>query len=111
MRGIIDLQGIGPLSRDLQDGSILHPMNKELYQYHLGFRFDPGAAAEAFQPLFENPILSFRGRGRIAGALRVTQTPQVWYRQQRGINGLGGLQAGQIISQSLIDPSTPVEND
>lgn len=84
---------------------ILHPVAHELYQYHLGIRFDPGAMAEAFEPLFGLPLVSFRGSGRVAGALRPLQPPQVWFTQQQGIQGLGGLVAGQVILQPLINPS------
>lgn len=106
----IDLQGQGLLVRDVQDGRILHPQDLNLYQYHLGIRFEPGAAAEVFQPRFELPIISFRGRGRVAGAMRIFQHPQLWFNQQRGINGVGGIQTGQILGQPLLDPSAPVEN-
>lgn len=84
---------------------IQHPLNHELYQYRLGPRFDPGAMAEVFEPLFQLPHILFRGAGRIAGTMSKLQPPQVWFTQQRGIVGLGGLQAGQVISQPLLDPS------
>lgn len=86
-----------------QDVRILHPLAEELYHYILGIRFDPGAQAEVFQPLFGLPLISFRGNARLAGSLRVLQHPQVWFHRQVGIQGVGGLQAGQIISQPLID--------
>ena len=84
---------------------ILHPVADELYQYHLGPRFDPGAMAEVFNPLFQLPTIVYRGAGRVAGALMVTQHPQVWFTRQSGINGLGGVVPGQIQFQPLIDPS------
>lgn len=84
---------------------IQHPLNKELYQYRLGKRFDPGAMAEAFDPLFTLPMILFRGAGRLAGALNVFSHPQVWFNQQQGIQGVGGLQAGFLVSQPLIDPT------
>jgi len=83
---------------------IQHPLNHELYQYALGIRFDPGAMAEAFEPLFQLPVLSFRGRGRVAGTLNKFQPPQVWFTQQNGVVGLGGLQAGGLVGQPLLDP-------
>jgi len=76
-----------------------------LYQYELGPRFDPGAQGEVFEPLFELPLLRYIGAATRAGFLRVTQQPQLWFNQQTGIVGLGGLQAGQLISQPLIDPT------
>lgn len=84
---------------------IQHPIAHQLYQYRLGRRFDPGAMAEAFDPLFALPTISFRGPARLAGTLSVFQSPQIWFNQQVGIVGLGGLQAGMLISQPLIDPS------
>ncbi len=84
---------------------IIHPANHQLYNYHLGPRFDPGAQAEVFNPLFQLPLVSFRGRGRVAGEFRVEQRPQVWFKQQNGVVGVGGFQAGQVILQPLIDPS------
>lgn len=85
---------------------IQHPLAHELYQYHLGPRFDPGAQAEVLNPRFQLPEILFRGAARLAGSLSKFQPPQVWFRQQRGLVGLGGLQTGQIILQPLIDPST-----
>lgn len=79
--------------------------HSQLYNYHIGPRFDPGAQAEVFNPLFTLPVIFIRGAGRIAGSLRVTQHPAVWFTQQSGINGLGGVVPGQIIFQPLIDPS------
>jgi hypothetical protein len=84
---------------------IQHPVATDLYSYHLGPRFDPGAQAEVFNPLFTLPIVLFRGAGRVAGGFMVTQHPQVWFTQQSGINGLGGVVPGQINFQPLIDPS------
>ena len=84
---------------------IQHPLNHELYQYHLGYRFDPGAMAEAFIPLFELPHIMFRGAARVAGTLNKLQPPQVWFARQNGIVGMGGIQNGQLISQPLLDPS------
>lgn len=86
---------------------ILHPINHELYQYRLGIRFDPGAPAEAFEPLTALPVISFRGRARVAGQyFHALQPPQVVFPQQAGIVGLGGLQAGQLVGQPLLDPQS-----
>jgi hypothetical protein len=88
---------------------IAHPLAHQFYNYHLGIRFDPGAMAEAFVPAFQLPVLSFRGRARLAGSLRVLQHPQVWFKQQRGVSGLGGIQAGQVLGQPLLDISQQFE--
>ena len=77
----------------------------ELVEYRLGRRFDPGAQAEVFEQVLTNPSILFRGAGRVAGALSVFQHPQVWFRPQIGVNGLGGVQAGQYVGQPLLDPA------
>jgi hypothetical protein len=73
--------------------------------YVLGRRFDPGAEAEVFIPTRTNPIYFFRGNGRVAGMFATIQPPSVWFPPQQGIQGLGGVQAGQYVGQALIDPS------
>lgn len=83
---------------------VSHPL-APAFAYKVGDTFLPGAGNEAFETPFENPVLLFRGAGRVAGALSVFQPPQVWFNPQVGLNGLGGLQAGTIILQPLLDPS------
>lgn len=62
--------------------------------------------AEAFIPTLANPVyIVTRGPGRLAGAMTVLQPPQIWFGPQVGRIGLGGIQAGQIVGQRLIDPS------
>jgi hypothetical protein len=77
----------------------------EVYDYRLGRRFDPGAPGEVFSPVFNNPVVLFRGRARLAGTLSKFQPPQVNVLASIGVIGLGGIQAGQYVGQSLIDPS------
>ena len=88
---------------------VAHPL-APLFTYQVGDTLLPGAANEAYQSPWENPIVSVRGRGRFAGALSVVQPAQVWFSPQHGLNGLGGLQAGQLILQPLLDP-TQYEGD
>lgn len=90
-----------------QNPRIVHPLNDELYQYRLGTRFDPGAEAEVFEPLFQNPVIMFRGAGKVAGSLSKLQHPQVYFNYQTGINGIPTI-AGQIIQQPLLNPDEPV---
>ncbi len=92
------------MKRSLRQARIQHPLNHELYQYMLGYRFDPGAMAEVFEPLTTLPEIVFRGPARLAGALNVFQPPQIWFNQQMGVNGLGGVQAGYLRGTPLIDP-------
>lgn len=84
---------------------ILHPVADELYQYRLGDRLDPGAMAEIFEPLFSNPLYSFRGAGRIfTGSIRpLPNAPLVFVNGRQTLAGLGGIIAGQFIMQPLID--------
>lgn len=87
---------------------IQHPTAHQFYQYQLGERFDPGAMAEAFVPKFANPILSFRGAGRLCGEIcrPFASSPQVWFNPIQPVIGLGGNIAGQFIHQPLLDPTS-----
>jgi hypothetical protein len=71
----------------------------------IGRRFDPGAPGEVFISDLGLPVIIFRGRSRLAGSLSKVQPPQVWFGPQQGIQGIGGIQAGQYVGQRLIDPS------
>jgi hypothetical protein len=88
------------------DKRILHPQAYEHYQYVLGRRFDPGAAAEGFEMLNSLPAVSLRGAGRIqgfmAGQLNCFQHPQVWFHPQTTLVGVPTT-AGQLIGQPLLD--------
>lgn len=88
---------------------IQHPLAYQLYNYHLGPRFDPGAQAEVLKPKFQNPLASFLGAGRVggfvAGQFRVTQPAQVRFYRQVGLVGLGGVQAGSFRGAPLLDIS------
>jgi hypothetical protein len=81
------------------------PKSTELVDYRIGRRFDPGAPAEVFEQVFTNPIVLFRGRGRVAGSLYPLQPAQVWFGPQLGVQSLGGVQTGQYVGQPLIDPA------
>lgn len=76
-----------------------------LVQYRIGRRFDPGAPAEVFERVLTDPLYLSTGAGVIAGAMRIFQHPQVAVTPVIGVNGLGGVQAGQILGQPLIDPA------
>lgn len=94
-----------------QDPRILNPPVHALYSYRLGYRFDPGASAEAFIPFTElNPVVAMRGIATLAGEIaRPLQPPQVWFSPQviKSSIGGGGLIAGQMALQALVDTSTP----
>lgn len=76
----------------------------EVTAYRLGRRFDPGAPAEAFEQVFNLPIVLFRGAARVAGTLNKFQPPSVNITPVIGVQGLAGIQAGQYVGQPLIDP-------
>lgn len=79
---------------------ILHPVAHQLYNYVLGQRFDPGAMAEIFEMKFSLPLINFRGASRVAGALMVTQHPQLTVMQALAVAGIPTT-AGQYILQPL----------
>lgn len=87
-----------------------HPSDPQ-YTLVIGRTFTNGAQAIAFNswPL---PLQDVIGPATAAGALRVTQLPQVYVMQAVPIVGLGGLQAGQLITQPLVNPDySPIEPD
>ncbi len=85
---------------------INHQTAYNLYTYHLGRRFDPGAQAEAFLPLNALPVITFNGPGKLARPyFRPLQPAQVWFNQQVGIAGIGGIAFAGIKLQGLTDPS------
>lgn len=89
-----------------KQANIQHPQSPSLYNYALGTRFDPGAMAEAFLPEFGNPLYYIRGAGRIPRRqFNCLQPAQIRFLPLAGIQGLGGVQAGFVISQPLLDPS------
>lgn len=72
--------------------------------YHIGPQFNgEGAGAFVYNAEFGLPVYSYRGNGRLAGALRPLQHPQVMYPLRVPVSGIGGTIAGQIISQPLVN--------
>jgi hypothetical protein len=86
-----------------------------LYNYHEGDLFYPGAQSFVFEPGFEAPVKSIWGGGGgnqgflIAGdgnsRFSPLQPPQVYSEATVQTDGIGGLQAGQIALQPLLDQS------
>jgi hypothetical protein len=62
-----------------------------------------GAAAFIFERWATDPNYLFRGAGRVAGELRVYQYPQIEYQLVVPVAGIGGLVAGQIFGQPLVN--------
>jgi hypothetical protein len=81
--------------------------HSQLYDYELNRAFYPGVALEGFLPKFANPVQLFRGRGRVAGQyFRPFQPPQVTFQPQVGLQGVGGVSAGYLVHQPLLDPAS-----
>lgn len=95
------------MKKSFQQPAVKHPLQgdlNQLLQYRLGVRFDPGAEAEVFESLIQNPVYLFRGPGRVAGSLKALQPPQIFFNPQIGAVGIP-TQAGTLYSQPLLDPS------
>lgn len=72
--------------------------------YRVGPHYDGiGTGNFVYEAEFQNPVYLFRGAGRVAGSLRVTQHPQVYFTYRNTRAGLGGLQAGQMAFQPLVN--------
>jgi hypothetical protein len=76
-----------------------------LYNYHQGNVFFPGTGNFVFEPNFELPLQTVWGFGfiRNPNTFKVQQPPQVWSQPHVQTNGIGGLQAGEIEFQPLIE--------
>lgn len=72
--------------------------------YAVAPHFDlAGAAGFVFQREFVDPVLVFRGAGRVPrGGYRVLQQPQVFIGARVTERGIGGIVPGQMILQPLI---------
>ena len=73
-------------------------------QYAQGPIFTNGAQELVFEPLTGLPMYFYNGPGRLAGALRVEQQPQVYVNGGFSVAGIPQ-QAGQLFLQPLIDPN------
>jgi hypothetical protein len=81
--------------------------HSQLYDYQLNRPFLPGVPGEGFLRKFADPVYAvLRGAGKMTlQQFHVLQPPQVYFLPQAGVQGMGGVQAGFIISQPLLDPS------
>jgi hypothetical protein len=81
-----------------------------IYGWHQGRIFSNGGEQYAFEFNKSLPVVSVIGPATVAGCLMVTQLPQVFNPQSIPVAGLGGVQAGSLASQPLVNPDyTPVE--
>jgi hypothetical protein len=73
------------------------------YNHTHGRQHDNGAEAIGFVPMFEKPLETVTGTGYESGWIEVTQPPQVYHFLNVPDSGIGGLQAGQMFSGSLLN--------
>lgn len=82
--------------------------NGALYHFHEGDVFFPQSPSYVFEPLFENPIVTMWGQAflRKANTFKpVSAVPQVYAYPNIVTRGIGGLQAGELALQPLVDPN------
>jgi hypothetical protein len=87
-----------------------------IYQYHEGDLFTPGSQNFVFESIFELPIQTIWGNAflRRANTFNPIQPPQVFSQPNVMTNGIGGIVAGDIEFQNLINPdgdSAPFSGD
>ena len=100
------LFGSGNPTPDLaRDRQILAMQSKKpFYVYHEGDLFTPGTQNFVFEPTTElTPLTTIWGNAflRRPNTFRATQPPQIYADPYKFINGIGGLQAGQVALQPL----------
>lgn len=83
------------------------------YLFHEADIFTPGAYNWVFETKVEDPVVSVWGAGggnqgmiRKANTFKIHQAPQVYVNQTWATIGLGGIQAGQMLGQPLLNQST-----
>lgn len=87
-----------------------HPSAPEIYSYHPARVFTNGAQQVTFDFDKALPLYSPIGPATATGFLRSLQPPQTYHHKAVPIAGLGGLQAGQLASQPLVNADfTPIE--
>ena len=80
---------------------IKHP-DASFYQYHYGEVFTNGAMEQAFESTFSNPVFSYRGAGRVAGALSPVQPAPLYMKQRAPVAGIPTT-AGHLALTPLTD--------
>ncbi len=84
--------------------NLLRPRSETVpgfYRTHPGDVFLPGAGNAVFEPAFQLPPIQLIGAGIYAGMLPLWRGPQTVVPQAVPIAGIGGVQAGQYVSQPL----------
>lgn len=80
-----------------------------LYGFRRTRQPQPGSMSLAFLARFFDPIFHAKGNGvHVNNPLRPMplQSPQVYVTKTAPVSGVGGLVAGQIVGQPLIDPNS-----
>lgn len=77
-----------------------------LYHVHHGDVFLPGAGNIVFEPLFSLPLIQLIGAATYAGPAPdpLQRTPQIFVSQSATVAGIGGMVAGQFMTQPLNVP-------
>lgn len=77
-----------------------------IYNYHEGDLFTPGAQNFVFEPNFELPLITIWGNAflRTPNTFNPIQPQQVYSPANVVNNGLGGLLAGDLELQALLNP-------
>ena len=75
-----------------------------LYAYHEGDIFTPGAMNWVFEPQFELPLYTIWGKAfcRVPNVFNPIQPQQAYMQPHALVNGMGGLQAGYMEFQPLL---------
>jgi hypothetical protein len=76
-----------------------------IYAYHEGDRFSPGAQNWVFEPNFELPTVTIWGNAflRTPNTFSPLQPVQLYSYQNITTDGIGGLEAGYLELQPLLD--------
>lgn len=81
-----------------------HPTAPGIYGFHQARVFTNGGLQFTFEFHKTLPLYSVIGPATaVQGQLNLTQPPQVWNPQSVPVVGLGGLQAGALVSQPLVN--------
>lgn len=77
--------------------------NGPIYNFHRGQILEPGTQNLVFEPGFELPTFPVAKGVANLQQLNVLQPPQIVVQQQVPLSGIGGLTAGQMALQQLLE--------
>lgn len=82
---------------------VIDPTKGDIYHYHQGDLFTPGAMNYVFDPPFDLPLQTIWGQGflRQPNTFNPLQPPPFVQGPNIVVNGIGGLVAGQMAFQPL----------